>query len=293
MNVQRKLLEEAYTVENLNKICSQIILLFRFKQYFRMRALLRIIGNPEAETMSDKKLLTSLTKQYHPDLLSSYKQVLETADESNYAQIAHILKIQSCKELFGSEDDRMDTVETEASIFEEETVWESGYDTNEDNIDYEAEDLYDIYCDNDPERSLYYAFKISVYGRVDIELPVSLLEDISEIELSNRGIEHLAGVEYFHQLVRLDISNNQLSNLEGLEGLELLEELYANDNEIGYIDALVNMENLRFIDLSGNNIDDISILLEFPNLEYVDLTNNPIPEKQLVLLKAKVALVIY
>lgn len=290
MKNEHQLLREAYTEENLTKICSQLLFLYRTKQYEGLRQLLKMIGHSEAYSLSHRQLLSKLMRLYHPDLLSKYIQILDSCDSVRISQIAHILSIQKIKELNDFEFENVESYTPDKDLHDEEIVWE-----NEDNTradwDMEEEDHYGGGYD-DQKQSLFYIFKMTIYGREDIELPISLLEDIDEIELADRGMEQLEGVGYFHQLIRLDVSNNRLSNLDGLEELPFLEELYASSNVIGYIDSLSYLEHLRVIDLSSNHIDDISALLDLPHLEFVDLTDNPVPTGQIELLKAKDCLVI-
>ncbi|MGE8426745.1 MAG: leucine-rich repeat domain-containing protein [Sphingobacterium sp.] len=290
MNTLYKRLKEAFTNENLTKICSQLLLLYQSKQYDRLRCLLKLVDGTETKFLSDRQLLSKLMKLYHPDLLSSYTTILEARDVNGYMEIAHILKIQESGDLLNPIVGKSDDFDDYGEMFSAESKLE--YDEDEMGDDEEDQDDYRDWYDGS-ENNLFNVFKTAVYGRRDIELPLYLLEDIDELELSNRGIDSLEGVEHFQQLERLDISQNVLSDLNGLEKLIFLEELYANDNEIGYIDSLTELSRLRVLVLANNKIDDISILLQLEHIEFVDLTNNSIPVLQIEMLKQKGVLVIY
>lgn len=287
---QYALLKQAYTIENLTKISGQLLLLYKNKHYDRLRTLLRIVHDPEAETATNRQLLSRLMMRYHPDRFTFYQHILQGKEENEMrlVEIDHILILQEAKELFGYSIENDTTFGTEA--VQEEYLWEDE-DRPTDNWIMDDNLETDAYY-GEYDNTLFNVFKRNIYGRQDIELPVFLLEDIEELELSNRGIDNLEGISYFNQLQLLDLSGNAITNLEGIENLVEIKEIYAADNEIGYIDSVGYLEQLRIIDVSGNCIDDLSALFGLTHLEFVNVTGNPVPTHQIEKLKAKGCLVI-
>ena len=84
--------------------------------------------------------------------------------------------------------------------------------------------------------------------------------NITELNLYNKNILDLAGIEDFEDLETLDISHNIINYLD-LSNNTKIKNLYCNDN------------NLSFIDLS-NNSDLISLFIQNNQLLSLDLSNN-------------------
>lgn len=125
------------------------------------------------------------------------------------------------------------------------------------------------------------AVKRKIYGTIDIDLPVYLLEDLDEIEMVEYDITHLTGIDWCKYAIHIDLSGNKIIEIRELATLKRLEELYLSNNKISYIEPLFNLDKLRVLDLSFNDISDISPLFYLPELEYVNLTGNPVSEEQI------------
>lgn len=288
--IEYKCLEEAYTPENLTRICGQVLQLYQQKQYERLRALLVKIGDSDAYKVGDRQLLTRLMLLYHPDRLSYYQQILKSEKEyTRLAEISHILITQNDALLF--DYDPANTVSTtDPDLQGEEYAWQDAEEANYYDNDADDTEPDTYYGEND--NSFYTIFKKSMYGRADVILPSYMLEDMDELELANRRMDSLEGITHCRHLVRLNLSGNVLTNTEGIEALAYLEELYIPDNAIGYIDALSHLSQLRVLDLSGNQVDDITPLFELEHLEFVNLKGNPVPALQVNALKTKGCIVI-
>lgn len=289
-HTEYKRLEEAYSPENLTRICGQILQLYKLKQYERLRALLVKIGDPDAHKVGDRQLLVKLMLWYHPDRLSYYRQLLKNEKEhSSLAELSHILVTQNDPLLF--DHDAANAVSTtDPDLPGEEYAWQEAEEANYYDSDPDDTETDTYYGEND--NSFYTIFKKSMYGRIDIILPSYMLEDMDELELANRGMDSLEGIAHCRHLVMLNLSGNALTNTEGMEALTYLEELYIPDNAIGYIDTLGHLSRLRVLDLSGNQVDDITPLFELEHLEFVNLEGNPVPALQEKALKAKGCIVI-
>lgn len=129
------------------------------------------------------------------------------------------------------------------------------------------------------------------------------LAKLTELDLRQRQIADLEGIEYCSNLVALDLSNNRiqdadrrtaaltpLSRLTRLETLDLsknaseditalsgltsLTTLDLSDNKIKDISALSRLTNLRILNLSSNDVQDIAVLSGLTNLTSLDLSWN-------------------
>jgi len=101
------------------------------------------------------------------------------------------------------------------------------------------------------------------------------LAGITSLDLSDRGITSLEGLEYCVGLNSLDVSDNWLESLAPLEYLVRLERLEADRCAIVDIGHLALLQNLRYLSLSENNIEEIADVARLAKLEYLNLSYNP------------------
>lgn len=276
-------LTKAFSNENLNLITGKLIMLYKNKNYSRIREIANKISKfVTIDEEKDAKCFSKLIMLYHPDKGEQFRsEIIEHYKQNDYEklnQFSHVFLIENIVSIVVSEI-------SEDIDYKPEYAWDidnkDGFDIdtdleNDENSEYETVDF---------EKSFYNLIKIREYGKIDIEFPSYYLEDFEEFEMAYSGLETLDGVEYCVHVKILDVSNNSISDIENLWDLENLEELYLANNEIGIIDTLSNLTKLRVVDLSGNQIDDVSPLLELENLEYVNLIRNPVPEVQIDLLE--------
>ncbi|MCF8358453.1 MAG: leucine-rich repeat domain-containing protein [Prolixibacteraceae bacterium] len=283
-------LTEAYSLENLNRISGKLILLYKSRNYSKIRALANKVSQYVAiNEEKDARCFSKLIVLYHPDkgeyIKKQMKQLYGQNDHEGLQRYAHILLL--------SDIDAVSVDVIDESIgYSPEYAWDidgmEGFGfaaSDEEGGDDDCTDVYDF------EKSFFNAIKIREYGRIDVEFPTYYLEDFEEYEMAGSGLESLDGVEYCTHVKILDVSDNSISDIGNLWNLRNLEELYLSGNQIGYIDVLSNLTNLRIVDLSGNRVDDISPLFELENLEYVNLLGNPVPQVQIQLLGKKRVLV--
>jgi len=126
----------------------------------------------------------------------------------------------------------------------------------------------------------------------DRQVPTTLIEVVTYLELGSQGISDLTGIEDFVALIDFRAENNGLTNLD-FRNNPLLEELYLRNNPIATLDItnntflkslLINTGTLNSIDISNNsnlgffqieNTDIESVnLSNSPNLQVVYLANN-------------------
>lgn len=100
--------------------------------------------------------------------------------------------------------------------------------------------------------------------------------DRDTLELSNRGINSLNGLEKFDKLRILALEGNAVADLSPLREVYTLEELDASHNAVADISMLTNHIALRKLDLSHNAVIDIYSLASCTSLEELDLSYNNI-----------------
>ncbi|MBN2697979.1 MAG: leucine-rich repeat domain-containing protein [Bacteroidales bacterium] len=281
-------LKEAYTEENLHRISSTIIDLFRERQYGALKYIQKLVDNHtpcDGETIN--RVFSKLIMLYHPDRLNQAIRFIEAAKQNGDFEAlyshAHILPLLRLKP---------DELPVSAFVEEEDLAADFGWDTDSAGFYGEEEELEygdSWYGEDDPftRNGFLSAVKRKIYGSLNVDFPVTLLEDLEEIEMAEYEIEHLEGIEFCRYARVVDLSNNNLTDITELRELVRIERLYLSNNHIGYIDALYHLTELQFLDISFNDIDDLSPLFDLEALEYVNVIGNRIPSWQLEKLQLK------
>lgn len=120
-------------------------------------------------------------------------------------------------------------------------------------------------------RSFLSAMKRRVYGNINVDIPIYLLEDLEEIEMVDYDLESLDGIEACRYLKAADMSNNNLTDLSELGYLRQVERLYLANNHIEMIDSLGKLLVLKVLDISYNDVDDLSPLFDLNHLSYLNV----------------------
>ncbi len=117
------------------------------------------------------------------------------------------------------------------------------------------------------------------------------LRTITELNLTNAGIETLTGIEALTSLRVLTLDSNAITDVTPLATLARLETLSLRDNAITdlgslQIGALAGLPSLRELSLRNNHIDDITPLAVLTTLRDLDLRDNRIDDTSLSSLSA-------
>jgi Leucine-rich repeat (LRR) protein len=273
-------LKEAYSNENLNKICVTLIHLYKSEQWGTLSQITDMIRESiDIQTEDQGKCFARLMMLYHPDRGDFHrKEIDKLAVDQNYdglLEYTHILLLS-----------RIDEIAATMASFED-IDYSPVYDWD---INLEGFSIINTrtseQMQNKPRKekqgySFYEAIKIRIYGKTSASLMPHYLEDLDEFELSQSGINDLEGVQYCIHAINMDLSDNLICDLSLLWGLGLIEELNLSDNQIVEIEPLINLTHLRSLILSNNAIKDVSGLLLLSRLEYVDLTGNRISSQQI------------
>ena len=274
-------LKTAYTAENLGVVSGRIIGLFRDKKHHALLAIQKVV-NEHTPSNEEKinKVFSRLIMLYHPDRLSQNLKHLEQAyqggDFETLYSMSHILTVQNLEP---------EHVLLSSVLTEEDLAEEFGWDEGADGYSYfMAEEEFEQEEDADSgieRRSFLSVLKRRVYGNLNVDFPMYLLEDLEEIEMADYELEDLDGISACHYARAVDLSNNNLTDISELGELHQVERLYLSNNQIGLIDSLYNLSVLQVLDISFNDVDDISPLFELNYLSYLNVMGNRIPAWQL------------
>ncbi|MCK5137634.1 MAG: hypothetical protein KAR19_17750 [Bacteroidales bacterium] len=280
-------LKEAYTSENLHRISSRIIDMFRDHKYDALRAVQKVVN--EYTPCGEEKInrvFARLIMIYHPDRLSQSLNQLEHAykrgDFEELYTMSHILSVQNLEP---------EHITVSSIMTEEDLAEEFGWDDQTDGFSYFMDhEEYDEDREDELDytnRSFLTALKRRIYGNLNVDFPMYLLEDLEEIEMADYEIEFLDGIDACSHARVVDLTNNNLTDLSDLRHLQQIERLYLSNNHIGLIDPLSNLTGLQVLDISYNDVDDLSPLFELSGLNYLNVMGNRIPAWQLEKLQLK------
>lgn len=273
-------LKDAYTEENLGLVSGRIIGLFRDRKYDALRAIQKVVHeHTPCNEEKINKVFSRLIMLYHPDRLSQnleqLEQALQGGDFETLFSMSHILTVQNLEP---------EHVLVSSVITEEDLAEEFGWDDSADGFSYfMADEEYEQEEEDTglERRSFLSVLKRRVYGNLNVDFPMYLLEDLEEIEMADYELEDLDGISACRYARAIDLSNNNLTDLTELGELRQVERLYLSNNQLGLIDALYNLTVLQVLDISYNDVDDISPLFELSHLSYLNVMGNRIPAWQL------------
>lgn len=88
------------------------------------------------------------------------------------------------------------------------------------------------------------------------------ISNITELDLSNYGIDDLTGLGVFTNVTNLNLTSNKLtseSNLEELDKLPL-EKLNLSSNEIESVDSMMSFDNIKYADITNQQIEKRDVI---------------------------------
>lgn len=115
-----------------------------------------------------------------------------------------------------------------------------------------------------------------VTGKTFAAIKPEDLAQITSLQLEDKGITNLSGIENCVNLKKLVLSYNRINDIGPLSGLKKLTSLYLESNQIKDIQALEGLSELKMLLLRDNKITNIDVLLQFPKLNLVNIELNPV-----------------
>ena len=100
-------------------------------------------------------------------------------------------------------------------------------------------------------------------------ITVEEMEKLGELDVPNRGIQDLTGLQFAINLDVLDLDNNQISDLSPLTSLTNLRRLDFEDNPVPDISPVRNLTNLTRLWFHNTQVSDLSPLARLINLDNI------------------------
>lgn len=103
-------------------------------------------------------------------------------------------------------------------------------------------------------------------------------DDVFELNVANKNIDDLEGIEIFKNLSVLCCHSNNIKSLKPLKSLKKLEIIQCYHNKLETFEGLENSKNLKEIYSDNNILKDISNLKNCKSLIYLCVSNNKISD---------------
>jgi len=103
-------------------------------------------------------------------------------------------------------------------------------------------------------------------GKPEGAIYASDLKGLDSLDVSNRNVTDLSGLQYCTALTQLELSDNNIDDITPLSHLANLSYLELNGNRIRDVSALSHLTNLRNLYLANNAISDITALSNLVSL---------------------------
>ena len=100
------------------------------------------------------------------------------------------------------------------------------------------------------------------------------IDAVTALDLKNKEITDLSGIENFKNLHGIQMQNNQVTSLEPLSSLETLSYLYMNDNNVSDLSPLSEITTLSSLAAPSNNITNIDCLNKLTQMRMLNLSGN-------------------
>ena len=107
--------------------------------------------------------------------------------------------------------------------------------------------------------------------------------DLTEVHLSDRGLNCLEKFDQFPNLEEIWLNNNKLTNLDDIHTNFRCKKVYCQDNLVSDISGLKKFKFLEVLLLGNNKLRDLDKFLvqltKFSFLQQLDLFGNPLAEE--------------
>ncbi|MBG9455703.1 copper amine oxidase [Lysinibacillus sphaericus] len=106
------------------------------------------------------------------------------------------------------------------------------------------------------------------------------LETLTDVNLSDKEIKSLQGLEYATNITQLKLSYNHIADISPLKGLTKIRILNLTDNQISSIEDLSAMKELETLHISNNQISSLDAVKQLPCLLQLFADRNQISNVQ-------------
>ena len=129
-----------------------------------------------------------------------------------------------------------------------------------------------------PDQNLRAAIAEALGKNPNAPITAEEMERLKELDVPDRGIHDLTGLQFATNLSRLYLRDNQISHLSPLAGLINLRDLSLRGNPVSDLSPVRGLINLNFLSMHSARISDLSPVAGLVNLEYLSFPNNNVSD---------------
>ncbi len=129
-----------------------------------------------------------------------------------------------------------------------------------------------------PDPNLRAAIVEALGKNPNAPITVAEMEGLGRLDVPNKSIQDLTGIQFATNLNRLNIRDNQIADLSPLASLINLRELWLDGTPIFDLSPLTGLINLQYLDFSFYSVPDLSPLAGLINLEYLHFTDSNVSD---------------
>ncbi|NOZ85295.1 MAG: leucine-rich repeat domain-containing protein [Deltaproteobacteria bacterium] len=127
-----------------------------------------------------------------------------------------------------------------------------------------------------PDRNLRQAVRDLLGLPEDRELVYRDIQGMTELDVANKNVSNISGLQCFITLKKLYLDNNRVANLSPLSGHPSLLELHLNENRVSNLTPLAEILQLQSLQLWKNHVANLKPLSGLLELSTLNLAENNI-----------------
>ena len=129
-----------------------------------------------------------------------------------------------------------------------------------------------------PDTNLRAAIAETLSKNPNVPITVEEMAKLERLDVRNRRIQDLTGLQFATNLSQLLLNDNQISDISPISGLTELWQLQIERNTISDISPVRDLKNLTFLNFRRNQISDISPIAGLINLNVLWFSVNPVSD---------------
>lgn len=131
---------------------------------------------------------------------------------------------------------------------------------------------------NIPDANLKAVILSKLGQSADYKITKDDMESLVSLNISNKDIKNLEGLQYCANLKWLSLEGNTIDDFTPISSLTALKYLYMKNTNIKNLNCLSSLTNLNFLNLFGNDLEDLSGISNLKELRTLSLANNNISD---------------
>ena len=124
-----------------------------------------------------------------------------------------------------------------------------------------------------PDPNLRAAIADELGKSVNAPITAEEMKGLRAIDLANKGVRDLTGLQFATNVTWLHLIDNQISDLSPIAGLMELREIWARGNVLSNLSPVRGLTNLTHLEFPGSPISDLSPVKGLTNLIYLNCNN--------------------